>query len=170
MATNIVVPDLGESVVEATVLRWLKQAGEPVSAGETLVELETEKVNLEVSAPKAGVLARIEHQPGEDVKIGDVLGVIEDKATESAAAPASNQRPPATEAVAPPTGNQRPPATEAEAKPEPAVQATPAAETKATPVAERMAQEYGVPLSQVTAGGADGRITKQDIENYLAKQ
>ena len=76
MPTNIVVPDLGESVVEATVLRWSKQEGARVAAGETLVELETEKVNLQVSAPRAGVLARIERKAGEDVKIGDVLGVI----------------------------------------------------------------------------------------------
>src|SRR5919202_4152759 len=87
MPTQIVVPDLGESVVEATVLRWLKQQGERVGAGEKVVELETDKVNLEVSAPSAGVLAGIQHQAGEDVRVGDVLGVIEPAPVEAAQGP-----------------------------------------------------------------------------------
>ena len=77
MSIQITVPELGESVVEATVLRWHKTEGATVTAGEPLVELETEKVNLDVSAPRDGVLARIEHQAGDDVKIGDVLGILE---------------------------------------------------------------------------------------------
>ncbi|MCC6190955.1 MAG: dihydrolipoamide succinyltransferase, partial [Anaerolineales bacterium] len=78
MAIQIVVPELGESVLEATVGHWLKQPGDAVAAGEAVVELETEKVNLEVGAEKAGVLARIERAEGEDVRIGDVLGIIEE--------------------------------------------------------------------------------------------
>ncbi len=81
MATKILVPELGESVLEATVGRWLKNEGEPVSVGEPLVELETEKVDLEVGAEKSGVLARIEKPQGADVRIGDVLGVIEESAS-----------------------------------------------------------------------------------------
>ncbi|MDE3156415.1 MAG: dihydrolipoyllysine-residue succinyltransferase, partial [Acidobacteriota bacterium] len=76
MPTNVVVPELGESVVEARVARWLKQPGDPVAAGEPLVELETEKTDLEVSAPHAGVLERIAQPDGTDVKIGEVLAVI----------------------------------------------------------------------------------------------
>src|SRR5262249_42957652 len=78
MPVNIVVPELGESVVEATVGRWLKKEGDPVKVGEAVVELETDKVNLEVGAEKEGVLAKITRQKGEDVKIGDVLGVIDE--------------------------------------------------------------------------------------------
>ena len=78
MPAKIVVPELGESVIEATVGRWLKKEGEPVSVGEVVVELETDKVDLEVGAERAGVLTRIERKEGEDVKIGEVLGVIED--------------------------------------------------------------------------------------------
>src|SRR5437867_8045949 len=81
MASKILVPELGESVLEATVGRWLKNEGEPVSVGEPLVELETEKVDLEVGAEKSGVLARIEKPQGADVRIGDVLGVIEESAS-----------------------------------------------------------------------------------------
>jgi 2-oxoglutarate dehydrogenase E2 component (dihydrolipoamide succinyltransferase) len=83
MVTEIIVPEFGESVVEATVVRWLKQEGERVELGEAVVELETEKMNLEVSAEQAGILARAERQEGEDVEIGDVLGLIEETDEES---------------------------------------------------------------------------------------
>ena len=89
--TNIVVPELGESVVEARVARWLKKEGDRVELGEPLVELETEKVDLEVNADKGGVLASIKRQEGEDVKIGELLGVVD----ESASAPAPASPPPA---------------------------------------------------------------------------
>ena len=85
MPTKIVVPELGESVLEATVGRWLKQEGDRVSVGDAIVELETDKVNLEVGAEQAGVLASIERQEGEDVQIGDVLGVIEEAPEEKEA-------------------------------------------------------------------------------------
>ncbi len=78
MPINIVVPEMGESIVDARVSKWLKGEGDAVAVGETLVELETDKVDIEVSAPKAGVLAKIAHGNGDDVKIGDVLGTIED--------------------------------------------------------------------------------------------
>jgi 2-oxoglutarate dehydrogenase E2 component (dihydrolipoamide succinyltransferase) len=78
MPTNIVVPEMGESVVGATVARWLKQEGERVSAGEAVVELETEKVDLEVAAEQPGILAKIGRQEGEEVHVGDLLGVIEE--------------------------------------------------------------------------------------------
>src|SRR6188474_232766 len=81
--TNIVVPELGESVVEARVARWLKKEGDRVEVGDPLVELETEKVDLEVNADKGGVLASIKRREGEDVKIGELLGVVD----ESGAAP-----------------------------------------------------------------------------------
>src|SRR5215216_3043377 len=76
MPFNIVVPDLGESVVEATVSRWLKREGDPVKVGEPVLVLETEKVDLEVGAEKDGVLASIAQPDGTDVKIGEILGVI----------------------------------------------------------------------------------------------
>src|SRR5512147_693779 len=82
MATKIQVPELGESVLEATVARWLKKEGDFVNVGDVLVELETDKVNLEVGAKGAGVLQKIEAAEGEDVKVGDVLGTIEEKAAE----------------------------------------------------------------------------------------
>jgi 2-oxoglutarate dehydrogenase E2 component (dihydrolipoamide succinyltransferase) len=78
MAVTMVVPEMGESVVDARVARWLKKAGDTVTVGEALVELETDKVDIEVAASKSGVLATITHADGADVKIGDVLGTIDD--------------------------------------------------------------------------------------------
>src|SRR5262245_19644233 len=76
--TNIVVPELGESVVEARVVKWHKNAGDRFAADDALVELETEKIDLEVSADRAGVLASIKHQAGDDVKVGEVLATLEE--------------------------------------------------------------------------------------------
>ena len=78
MPITIVVPELGESVVEATVAEWLKKEGEQVAAGDPLVRLETDKVDLEVSAERAGVLSRIERAAGEDVQVGDFLGTLDE--------------------------------------------------------------------------------------------
>ena len=129
MAINIVVPQLGESVVEARVARWLKREGEAVAAGEPVVELETEKIDLEVGAEQAGVLASIKHPEGADVKVGDVLAVVDAGAT--AAAPAADGG--------------------AAATPAPAA-AAPAAKDakdgqKATPTARKMAEAHDVALS-----------------------
>ena len=78
MSVSIVVPELGESVLEATIAHWLKQEGDRVALGEPLVELETDKVNLEVPARQAGILKHIERKEQEDVKVGDVIGIMEE--------------------------------------------------------------------------------------------
>ena len=171
MPSKIVVPELGESVLEATVGRWLKKVGEPVSVGEPLVELETEKVDLEVGAEKGGTLSRIEKQQGEDVKIGDVLGIIEETA-----GAATSTRPAAQESLgaAPGLGESRAPAREskAESKPEPGRVPSPgaAAEVGATPSARQLARERGVSLEQVAARGKSGRVTAEDVEGYLEEE
>jgi 2-oxoglutarate dehydrogenase E2 component (dihydrolipoamide succinyltransferase) len=95
---NIVVPELGESVVEARVARWLKKAGDRVELGEPVVELETEKIDLEVNAEKPGVITSIAHKEGDDVKIGDVLAVLDENAPASTAAPGGNGAKSATSA------------------------------------------------------------------------
>ena len=120
MATTIVVPELGESIVEATVVRWLKKEGEAVAAGDPLVELETEKVNVEVGAEAAGVLATIGRKAGEDVKVGDVLGVIEEGAAPAAAPPPAREEPkeasrPAAVETEAPAAERKPPAAPPEA-------------------------------------------------------
>src|SRR5512142_2963075 len=87
MAIEVTVPEMGESVLEATVGQWLKKEGDYVNVGDVLVELETDKVNVEVGAKGAGVLQQIKVPQGGDVKVGDVLGMIEEKAGQSQAAP-----------------------------------------------------------------------------------
>src|SRR5262245_23251853 len=155
MATNIVVPQLGESVVEARVARWLKKEGDAVTVGEPLVELETEKIDLEVGAEQAGVLAKIQRQEGEDVKIGDVLGVI-GEATAAAATAAS--APAAASAAAAPA------ATAAAAAP-----TAPATDGRqlATPTARRMAETHDIELAGVAGTGEAGRITKRDVASHV---
>src|SRR3954471_15772400 len=98
--SNIVVPELGESVVEARVARWLKKEGDHVELGEPVVELETEKIDLEVNADRSGVIASIKRQEGEDVKIGELLAILEERA---GAAPGNTDG--GTVAAAPPSGN-----------------------------------------------------------------
>ncbi len=146
MPIKIVVPEMGESILEATVALWLKHEGEHVAAGEPVVELETEKANLQVAAEHAGVLARIERKEGEDVKIGDVLGVIEESPEKTVVAPGP------TPETAEPAGSR---ADEI---------------SKATPVAKRMAEEQGVNLGQVPASGPGGKVTKQDVQTFLETQ
>ena len=163
MATDIVVPELGESVVEATVGTWFRKEGDPVSVGEPLVELETDKVNLEVSASTAGVLARIEQQEGVDVQIGDLLGVIDESA--EAVATASE----AGDAVQP----EETPSTQPSEPEEPAAATDEETEhdDRVTPVARRMAEESGVDLAGIEGTGSGGRITKQDVEqSFTPKQ
>jgi 2-oxoglutarate dehydrogenase E2 component (dihydrolipoamide succinyltransferase) len=174
MSTKIIVPELGESVIEATVGRWLKKEGEPVSVGEAVVELETDKVNLEVGAEQAGVLARIERQEGEDVQIGDVLGVIE-AMVDSDKGPADEDRD-GTHAEKEPAksdkagqAGQKEAAPPAEA-PSEAEKVPGKADEKATPVARRLAQEHGIELADVPARDSGERLTKQDIESYLDRR
>src|SRR5438093_10418259 len=101
--TNIVVPELGESVVEARVARWLKKEGDRVEVGEPIVELETEKIDLEVNAERAGVITSIKHKEGDDVKIGELLAVLDESAAAPAAKPSGNgSGAPKTTATAPP--------------------------------------------------------------------
>jgi 2-oxoglutarate dehydrogenase E2 component (dihydrolipoamide succinyltransferase) len=164
LSINIVVPQLGESVVEARVARWLKREGEAVAAGEPVVELETEKIDLEVGAEHAGVLTKIARQEGEDVKVGEVLAVVEPGSNADAARPAPaavpEQKPAAAAAPAP-----------AAPEPEQPTAAPPAAtatKERATPTARRVAEAHDVKLSAVAGSGEAGRITKRDVVERLA--
>jgi 2-oxoglutarate dehydrogenase E2 component (dihydrolipoamide succinyltransferase) len=154
MSLKIIVPELGESIVEATVGKWLKKEGEAVAAGEAVVTLETEKVNLDVSAASAGVLSRIDRKEGEDVRIGEVLGEID--GTGAAAAPKEEAATPKT------TGKSA----ESVPAPVPARESAP----EVTPVARKVAQDLGVDVSKITPTGPGGRVTKEDVQAYADKQ
>ena len=141
MSVKIVVPEMGESVVDARVRRWLKKAGESVTVGEPLVELETDKVDVEVSAAKSGVLESIAHNEGADVKIGDTLGTIDETQSRSPEVPESR---------GPEVRGEVPKSRGAEVR-----------EVPATPSARREAREKDVPLTAVKADGP--RVTREDV-------
>ena len=160
MASNIVVPQLGESVVEARVARWLKKEGDAVAAGEPIVELETEKIDLEVGAEQGGVLSRIARQEGEDVKVGELLGVVDESAGGvTASAPSTTS---ATDGAAKPAA-----AVAAPASASPANAASSDGKERATPTARRVAEAHDISLSGVAGSGDAGRITKRDVESHV---
>jgi 2-oxoglutarate dehydrogenase E2 component (dihydrolipoamide succinyltransferase) len=157
--TNIVVPELGESVVEARVARWLKKEGDRVEVGEPIVELETEKIDLEVNAERGGVIASIKRKEGEDVKIGEVLGVVDESA--AAPRPGGNGASAAPGAKAPPAAASTPPG-------DTQVAAAQADDMRATPTARRMAKDHDVNLGALQGSGPAGRVMKQDVQNVIA--
>jgi 2-oxoglutarate dehydrogenase E2 component (dihydrolipoamide succinyltransferase) len=178
MPVNIVVPEVGESIVDARIAKWLRQVGDAVAAGDPLVELETDKIDLEVSAPQAGVLSRIDHKDGEDVKVGDVLGAIDEAGagagaaqTSGTAAPVAEARPaPAPEPQKQPAASPAPSAAGTEGEPKEAAaepsasQQTPARSPRATPAARKAAERNEVDLSTVRGSGDAGRVMRRDVE------
>ncbi|HVR65715.1 MAG TPA: 2-oxoglutarate dehydrogenase complex dihydrolipoyllysine-residue succinyltransferase [Verrucomicrobiae bacterium] len=157
MSSNIVVPALGESVTEATVAKWMKQQGESIAADEALVELETDKVTLEVFAPSAGVLSEIRVAEGQTVEVGAVLGVIGDGAGTAKAAPAA--KPAAAPAA---------PAKAAAPAPAPAKAPAPAAEAgPLSPAVRKLIEENKLDAASIPASGKDGRLTKEDVQKHL---
>ncbi len=170
MATEIKVPTLGESVTTATIARWLKHAGDVVAADEPLVELETDKVTVEVNAPQAGRMAEILAQEGAEVEVGAVLGLL--TPGDGAAAPAPKPATPAS-ASAPAKPEPQPaanPAAGVNPPPRPTGPvARPAAPAHAPlPAAAKMMEEKRIGPAQIGAGsGKDGRITKGDVLAFL---
>ncbi len=159
MSIDIKVPAMGESVTEATVARWFKKEGESVARDEPLLELETDKVTVEVPAPAAGSIESISVKAGATVQVGTVLGSIaEGKAGKASAVPAANP-----DAAKPAAKSEAPkPAPKAEA-PKPA----PKSDAPAMPSAQRIGTESGIPTASVTGTGRDGRVTKGDMLEAL---
>lgn len=165
MATEIRVPALGESVTEATVAKWIRQAGEGVAADEPLVELETDKVTLEVNAPAAGTLAEITIAEGATVEVGALLGVVAEGAAPAVTAAATTAA-----ATAAPTVT---PAPAAEAAPAPAGPPPPAAAPAAldkplSPAVRRLVEENNLDPTRIAASGKDGRLVKADVLAAIA--
>jgi 2-oxoglutarate dehydrogenase E2 component (dihydrolipoamide succinyltransferase) len=158
MATEIRVPTLGESVTEATIGRWFKHAGDAVAADEPLVELETDKVTIEVPAPTAGVLAEILVKDGDTVAPGALLGQINEGAAPQKSAPAAK----ADKPTGPPPPPPPPPAPAAAAAPK-------GGEMPLAPSVRRLAAESGIDVAGVTPTGKDGRLTKGDMLNAIER-
>ena len=172
MADEIHVPELGESVADATVGRWLKQEGDAVSAGDALVELETDKINFEVEAEHDGVLESIAKAEGDTVTVGEVIGTLGEG---NGSAPPQEPEESGEEA----SGEEA-----AEEQPEPeaasASETQPSAEEtnghredgggRASPSVRKLAEEYGIQLAEVSGSGSGGRITRDDVERLIRSQ
>jgi 2-oxoglutarate dehydrogenase E2 component (dihydrolipoamide succinyltransferase) len=161
----IKVPPLGESIVEATVSRWLKKEGDVVAAGDTLVDLETDKITVEVPALKPGVLAKRAKAEGEIVHVDDVLGELDETAVPvtagatAAASSAAASAPPSAPASAAPS-SPPPPASRPSSPP---LAASQAESTKSSPAARRIADERGIDIAAVAGTGRGGVVSKPDV-------
>src|SRR5271163_3370392 len=177
MAVDVVMPQMGESIFEGTITKWLKKPGDKVERDEPLFEISTDKVDAEIPSPSAGVLKEIKVNEGQTVPIQTVVAVI-DGAGAAVATPAAapaKAAAPAPDAVAP-----APPPASRPSTPAPVAQASsPAAPAAApqraagerihsSPLVRRMAAEHGIDLAAVPGTGAGGRISKQDIEAVIS--
>ncbi len=178
MSTKVIMPQMGESIFEGTITKWLKKVGDKISRDEPLFEISTDKVDSEIPSPASGVLSQVLVAEGKTVQINTVVAIIDGEAEETgaptpavAAAPLS----PKPEAAVPET-----PAPPPQAAPQPAVETkAPAAprpvvaqprDIRTSPLVRRIARENNVDLSQVAGTGLEGRITKEDIENFIAQR
>ena len=178
--TDVVMPQMGESIVEGTLTKWLKKPGERIERDEPLFEISTDKVDTEIPSPAAGTLAEVLVEEGKTVGINTVVARIDEgggaakpAAAAAPAPPAAPPEPPAQAAQAAPPAKaaepSAPPAPETPA--EPAAAAPPAEPTgPLSPLVRKMARELNLDLTQVKGTGAGGRITKQDVEAYAAAQ
>ena len=166
----IKVPQLGESIVEATVSRWLKKEGEPVAAGETLVELETDKITVEVPALKSGVLAKRLRNEGDVVKVDDVLAELDDQAAGVAAQPPQAAAAAGDAAQRPAARGSVEPARPAQGAARQATPASSSADAKASPAARKIAAEERIDLNAVVGTGRGGLVRKPDVLEHLGAE
>ncbi|KZD03600.1 MULTISPECIES: 2-oxoglutarate dehydrogenase complex dihydrolipoyllysine-residue succinyltransferase [Thalassospira] len=166
MATEVKVPTLGESVTEATIAKWYKKVGDAVAADEPIVELETDKVTVEVNAPVAGAIAELVAQEGDEVEVGALIAMIKEGA--EGAAPAKEEKAEAKEE----SKKEEPKKEEAKPAAAPAASA-PAASTSANadhplpPAVRKLVEDKNLDPSKIPASGKDGRLTKGDVLNFL---
>lgn len=189
MPTNVIMPQMGESIAEGTITRWLKKIGESVKRDEPLFEISTDKVDAEIPAPSAGVLLEILVEEGKTVPINTVvarLGEASEAAAGAPSAPAPAPAPPAAEAVTAPPAAAAVPAPVAAPAPAPAP-AAPAAippsappqpgesredliKRRSSPVVRAIADEHGVDIAQIEGSGISGRVTKEDILKFVSER
>jgi len=178
MPTDIVMPQMGESIFEGTITKWLKKPGEKVQRDEPLFEISTDKVDAEIPAPASGVLQEIKVSEGSTVQVNTVVGTISADGEAAAPAPSKPAASPKTAAASPAAAPERKePAESKIAQPPPqtrqVVEFPHHAEdehVRSSPLVRKIAREHDVDLAQVTGSGLGGRITKQDITAFLEKQ
>jgi pyruvate dehydrogenase E2 component (dihydrolipoamide acetyltransferase) len=180
MPTDIIMPQMGESIVEGTITKWLKKPGDKVQRDEPLFEISTDKVDAEIPAPASGVLQEIKISEGTTVGVNTVVGTI---AVDGESAPPAKSAPataapakPAPEKTPPPQKEQKPPAPTTSAAaasiaaaPEHEPGAEDNEEARSSPLVRKIAREHGVSLSQIPGTGLGGRITKQDIMAFIER-
>ena len=170
MPTDIVMPQMGESIVERTITKWLKKPGDKIQRDEPLFEISTDKVDAEIPAPASGVLQDIKVAEGATVQVNTVVGTI---AADGEAAAAPKPAPAAEKKAAPPNATPAPAPAAAKAEPAPAPPAATREEddhARSSPLVRKIAREHDVDLSQVEGTGLGGRITKQDILAFIENQ
>ena len=155
MSTELIVPTLGESITEATVSKWLKKIGEPFQIDEPLVEIETDKITVEVPAPSAGVLSKIKVKEGKDVSIGGVLGIISES---DGTTPPREKKKSQTKVVKEDT---------TKTKPDPNNQSNLKKDSKLSPSVKKILEENNLDSSKVNSSREDGRLTKADVIEHL---
>src|ERR1700747_2016112 len=168
MATDIVMPQMGESIVEGTITKWLKKPGDKIQRDDPLFEISTDKVDAEIPAPASGVLQEIKVAEGTTVGVNTVVGTIAVDGEGAAAKPTPAKAAPTPAAPAPPKEESKP-ATTPPPVPAPAASVQ-EEEARSSPLVRKIAREHGITLSQITGTGLGGRITKQDIMQFIESQ
>jgi len=175
MPTDIIMPQMGESIVEGTITKWLKKPGDKVQRDEPLFEISTDKIDAEIPAPASGVLREIKVSEGTTVGVNTVVGTIatdgEASVTPTKAAPAAakleEKKEDKKEVQA---SRPSPSSAPAPATPQPAARRDEEEETRSSPLVRKIAREHNVSLSQISGTGLGGRITKQDITSFIERQ
>ncbi|MFV2006288.1 MAG: biotin/lipoyl-containing protein, partial [Longimicrobiales bacterium] len=174
---EVPMPQMGESIAEGTVSKWLKQLGDTVARDEPILEISTDKVDAEIPAPQGGTLVEIAVQEGETVEVGTIVAYIDTEGGAAVAAPPAEASPPPAEVPADAPVVEAAPAAKAPeaatpAPPAPSAQSESAEErlrTRSTPVVRRIAEEHGIDIGGVPGSGHAGRVTKQDILDFIER-
>jgi pyruvate dehydrogenase E2 component (dihydrolipoamide acetyltransferase) len=185
MSTNVMMPQMGESIAEGTVVRWIKKVGDAIDKDEPLFEISTDKVDAEIPSPGAGVLLEIKVKEGETVPVNSVVAVIGgagEKAAAAAPAASAGSAPPPPKASSAPDGSAAPPPDAGPSEPRAARSAVPAFESRgpggpeslgelrrqrSSPLVRRIAKEHGIDITELNGTGISGRVTKKDILAYV---
>ena len=167
MPTDIVMPQMGESIFEGTITKWLKKPGDKVQRDEPLFEISTDKVDAEIPAPASGVLQDIKVAEGATVQVNTVVGTISADGDSSASKPAPAAPPPPAKKEAAPVRTPAPPAEPKPVAPASQPQHDEDDHARSSPLVRKIAREHNINLAQVPGTGLGGRITKQDITAFL---
>jgi pyruvate dehydrogenase E2 component (dihydrolipoamide acetyltransferase) len=171
MPTDIIMPQMGESIVEGTITKWLKKPGDKVQRDEPLFEISTDKVDAEIPAPASGVLQEIKIAEGTTVGVNTIVGTIAADGEAPSAKPAPAKAAPAPQKPATKTEEVEEKKSAASAAPAPAAhEDDDQEEARSSPLVRKIAREHGVSLSQISGTGLGGRITKQDIMQFIENQ